>query len=137
MTANLPRLLPTTLVTEPRGTLLAIEAGTEVPFEIRRTFIVSGVPAGEERGVHAHHDCEQFLVCLQGSLSAIADTGHSREIFELSSPSVGLYMPSLTWGTQFNHSPDCVLLVLASARYDRADYINDYDEFLREVAARG
>jgi len=36
----------------------------------------------------------------------------------------------MTWGTQYNYSPDAVLLVFASYEYDARDYIRDYDEFL-------
>jgi dTDP-4-dehydrorhamnose 3,5-epimerase len=33
-------------------------------------------------------------------------------------------------------SPDCVLLVLADAVYDEADYMRDYDDFLATAASR-
>jgi hypothetical protein len=36
----------------------------------------------------------------------------------------------MMWGTQYNYSPDAVLLVFASHEYDARDYIRDYDEFL-------
>ena len=37
----------------------------------------------------------------------------------------------------YDFSPDAVLMVLASEVYDEADYIRDYDEFLRMVEAKG
>lgn len=131
-----PQLIDTTFIAESRGSLLAVEQFREVPFDVARAFVVMGVPAEQERGVHAHHACEQFLICIQGSLSAVADTGHDRQIFELNSPKRGLYLPALTWGTQFNHSSDAILLVLASAAFDADDYIHDYDEFRIEVSKR-
>jgi hypothetical protein len=39
----------------------------------------------------------------------------------------------MIWGVQQKYTKDGVLLVLASARYDPADYIRDYAEFLRLV----
>jgi UDP-2-acetamido-3-amino-2,3-dideoxy-glucuronate N-acetyltransferase len=51
-----------------------------------------------------------------------------REVF-LNNPSVGIYMPPMTWGTQFDYSADAALLVLASHPYDPDDYIRDYDVF--------
>jgi UDP-2-acetamido-3-amino-2,3-dideoxy-glucuronate N-acetyltransferase len=48
--------------------------------------------------------------------------------------SAGMYMPALTWGTQYNYSSEAMLVVLASEPYDAADYLEDYDEF---VALRG
>lgn len=40
-------------------------------------------------------------------------------------------MPPMTWGGQFDYSPDAVLLVFASHYYDADDYIRDYAEFRR------
>ena len=78
----------------------------------------------------AHRECEQVLVCVAGSVRAIVDDGTSRREFLLDSPDVGLYMPPMTWGTQYRYSADAVLVVLASLPYDASDYIRDYDSFL-------
>ena len=37
----------------------------------------------------------------------------------------------MTWAVQYTYSADALLLVFASDPYDPADYIRDYDEFLR------
>jgi UDP-2-acetamido-3-amino-2,3-dideoxy-glucuronate N-acetyltransferase len=34
------------------------------------------------------------------------------------------------WGTQYNYTPDAMLLIFASLPYDPDDYIRDYDQFL-------
>jgi hypothetical protein len=36
----------------------------------------------------------------------------------------------MVWMTQYKHSEDAVLLVLASQKYDADDYIRDYDAFI-------
>ena len=133
MTSDTPGLIPITSILQERGTLVAAEAFTQVPFAIARVFVVADVPHGERRGEHAHRRCEQFLVCVRGSLDAVADTGASRQIFHLDSPAHGLYLPPLTWGGQLNHSPDAILLVLASEPFDADDYIHDYESFLEVV----
>ena len=130
------RLIPTVAVSEARGTLIAAEQFTHVPFDIARIFLVSDVPAGELRGAHAHFRGEQFLICVSGSIDAVADDGETRTVYHLDSPTQGLYLPAFTWGGQLNHSPDAVLLVLASEPYDDADYIHDYDEFSALLAER-
>ena len=99
----------------------------------QRAFTVFGVPSKDVRGAHAHHACEQFLVCLAGSVHALVDDGVHREEFVLDSAELGLYMPPRVWGTQYQYSADAVLLVFASLPYDAADYIRDYDEFLQLV----
>jgi UDP-2-acetamido-3-amino-2,3-dideoxy-glucuronate N-acetyltransferase len=113
-----------------RGALVAADMNDQVPFVPQRFFTVFNVPSAEARGAHAHRQCEQFLVCLSGSVRAIVDDGFHREEFFLDSPDRGLYMPAMTWGTQYQYSPDAVLLVLASHVYDSADYVRDYDEFI-------
>ena len=55
----------------------------------------------------------------------------------LDDPSVGVYLPPLTWGTQYQYSSDAVLLVFASDPYDVGDYLRTYDEFLIEARKRG
>jgi len=60
-----------------------------------------------------------------------ADDGANRQEFRLDDPLVGLYMPPMVWGVQYQYSEDAVLLVLASAPYEASDYIPDYSEFLK------
>jgi hypothetical protein len=124
------QLVDLTLIAGDNGTLIVGEHPSQLPFRVERIFTLLGIPEGEVRGTHAHRECEQFLVCLSGSVTAVVDDGSTRAEVVLDRPSLGLYMPALTWGTQYRYSPDAVLLVLASHPYDADDYIHDYDEFL-------
>jgi acetyltransferase-like isoleucine patch superfamily enzyme/dTDP-4-dehydrorhamnose 3,5-epimerase-like enzyme len=117
-----------------RGTLTAGEAPDEaVPFTPRRWFLVYDVPGREVRGAHAHRECEQFLICVHGSVRVAVDDGDRRAEVTLSEPTEGIYVPPLIWASQFRYESDAVLLVFASHPYDAADYIRDYQEFLAEV----
>jgi len=116
-----------------RGSLVAADFSTDLPFVPRRAFTVFDVPTKDVRGEHAHRECEQFLLCLTGSVSCVVDNGTARQEFRLNQPDVGLYVPAMVWGSQYNYSSDAVLLVFASHEYDASDYIRDYDEFLRLV----
>ena len=122
-------------VEDMRGNLSVAELGREVPFEVKRYFLVYGVPNMEVRGEHAHIQCHQFLIAVKGSLHVVADDGRQREEFVLDRPSLGLHLPPMTWGMQYRYSGDAVLLVLASHHYDAADYVRDHDRFLALVAA--
>lgn len=115
---------------DARGDLLPLDLPAGLPFEARRVFFIYGVPSKEVRGAHAHRECEQFLIALHGSVSCIVDDGETRAEYVLDRPGVGLHMPAMTWGTQYDYSADAVLAVFASRRYDDADYIRDYTEFL-------
>ena len=117
-------------VTDPRGSLTVGEVPTEVPFEPKRYFVVYGVPSSELRGEHAHKECEQFLLCLNGSVRVLLDDGSSRCEVILDRPEMGVYMPAMIWGTQYRYSRDAVLLVFASMPYSADDYIRGYEEFM-------
>jgi UDP-2-acetamido-3-amino-2,3-dideoxy-glucuronate N-acetyltransferase len=120
-----------------RGELGVFESGKDVPFPVKRQFFIYNVPSPEVRGQHAHRKCHQFLICMNGSCSVVADDGRSREEFLLNDKLTGLHLPPLVWGVQYRYSSDAVLLVLASHAYDPDDYIRDYDEFLKITQDRG
>jgi len=127
------RLIELPNVLDPRGNLSVGEFGRQIPFDVKRYFLVYQVPLVEVRGEHAHRECHQFLVCVRGRISVIGDNGFRREEHVLDRSDIGFYMPPMTWGTQYKYSPDAVLLVFASHYYDNADYIRDYDEFRKIV----
>ena len=104
--------------------------GRDLPFVVRRSFLIYNVPNAEVRGEHAHRQCEQFLMAVKGSVRVRVDDGRQREEFCLDSPGLGLHLPPMVWGTQYRYSEGAMLLVLASLPYDPADYIRDYGEFL-------
>lgn len=124
------------LVGDPRGDLSVGEFEKEIPFLPKRYFLVFNVPSEKVRGEHAHYRCHQFLVCVKGSCSVMADDGHTRCEVSLTSPDMGVYLPPLTWGVQYKYSPDAVLLVFASDYYDGEDYIRDYEKFSEVVRAK-
>jgi acetyltransferase-like isoleucine patch superfamily enzyme/dTDP-4-dehydrorhamnose 3,5-epimerase-like enzyme len=121
-------------IKDMRGSLSVGEFERSVPFVPKRYFLVFDVPNREVRGEHAHHKCHQFLICVKGSCAAVADDGTNRQEFLLDRPNLGLYMPPMTWGTQYKYSNDAVLLVFASEFYDANDYIREYDTFMALVA---
>lgn len=120
-------------VEDMRGNLSVGEMGRDVPFAVKRYFLVYEVPNIEIRGEHAHRICQQFLIAVKGSLHVVADDGQHREEIVLDRPSLGLHLPPMTWGIQYRYSADAVLLVLASEHYDATDYIRDYDSFTAMV----
>lgn len=132
---NDPRLHQLPKVVDIRGSLTVGEFERSIPFAAKRYFMVFDVPSVETRGEHAHRECHQFLICVSGQVSVVADDGRTRREFLLDRPDIGLHLPPLTWGIQYKYSEDAVLLVFASHYYDNADYIRDYDEFRKIVGA--
>ncbi|KPF50052.1 hypothetical protein D621_13700 [beta proteobacterium AAP51] len=124
------------VIPDLRGNLTVGEFAKDIPFVPERYFMVFGVPNREVRGEHAHHECHQFLICVRGSCTVVADDGERRVEVLLDAPEKGLYLPPMTWGIQYKYTSDAVLLVFASHYYDAADYIRDYAQYLELVAAR-
>ena len=116
---------------DERGSLVALEGNKSVPFDIKRVYYIFGTKEGVSRGFHAHRNLKQVVVCVTGSCRFVLDNGKSREEIILDSAATGLVIEDLTWREMHDFSQDCVLLVLASEYYDEADYIRDYQKFLK------
>jgi hypothetical protein len=118
-------------ISDPDGSLFPIEF-SELPFLPKRVFYVTGVPAGEERGKHAHYTTKQILICVQGSILAKIDTGAQKTEVLLKSGQYTI-VNELEWDSQVFLTGDDILLVICSTSYDKSDYIEDYGQFLELV----
>ncbi len=116
-------------IEDPRGNLSVIEKEV-VPFEIKRVYYLYDVPAGAERGGHAHKKLQQFLVALSGSFDVILNDGKVEKTVTLNKPFEGLLITNGIWRELKNFSSGAVCLVVASDVFEEADYIREFDEFL-------
>jgi acetyltransferase-like isoleucine patch superfamily enzyme len=128
-------LLPLPVVRDLRGHLLVAEFAHHLPFSPARVFFVYKVPSDRVRGEHAHRQCSQLLVALNGALSVMLDDGAHRQEIRLDTPGIGLLIPPEVWAVQYRFSSDAVLCVFASHPYDADDYIREYAEFLSLAAS--
>ena len=117
--------------TDPRGNLSFVEQLNHIPFEIKRTYWIYDVPGGENRGGHAFRQNDEFIVALSGAFDVIVDDGKEKKRFALNRSYYGLYIPAGLWRTMENFSTNSLALEFGSIHYDRADYVEDYDQFLR------
>lgn len=115
---------------DSQGSLIAIEALKEIPFEIKRVYYIFGIKKGIDRGHHAHKSLQQILICVNGSCTIVLNNGKECCEIILSKPNIGLYIGPGMWHEMKDFSPDAVLLALASDWYDESDYIRDYSEFI-------
>ena len=119
----------------PDGNLFIAEAGRQVPFEIKRVYFINTLANPKAvRGRHAHRSLEQAIFCINGSFTLQLDDGKTKQRLLLNDPACGIRLGPMLWHTMSSFSYDCVILVLASDKFDEADYIRDHDEFLRLVA---
>jgi dTDP-4-dehydrorhamnose 3,5-epimerase-like enzyme len=132
-----PKVIELPRNADARGSLTVVEAGRHIPFEVQRVFYLYGVPRGESRAGHALHTCHQFIIAVAGSFDAIVDDGSKRERFHLDRPDRGLHVPPMLWRELESFSPDAVCLVLASEHYDPEAYVDEYDEYRKQVEGPG
>ena len=115
---------------DDRGSLIALESDTvDVGFPIARVYYIYGTVPGVERGFHAHRVLKQLAIAVSGSCTMRLDDGRETRNVRLDRPDVGLTIGPMVWREMSDFSDDCVLLVMASAHYDEADYIRDYATF--------
>ncbi|QBF27926.1 WxcM-like domain-containing protein [Pseudomonas tructae] len=115
---------------DERGSLVSIEQGKVIPFEIKRIYYLYHTGEGVSRGYHAHRQLKQVAICVSGKCRMILDNGTVREEVWLDCPTKGLLIESMMWREMHDFSADCVLLVIASHLYDESDYIRNYQQFI-------
>jgi dTDP-4-dehydrorhamnose 3,5-epimerase-like enzyme len=112
------------------GTLVAVENEKNLPIPIRRVFYIYGSSPNTLRGEHAHRECAQVLVCVNGSCEIECDDGQNKQIFTLNRGDQYLLIPPGIWASERYTRPSTVLLVFADKPYDPADYIRNYNDYL-------
>lgn len=130
-TITRPELITLESNIQPSGKLTFFEGLEAFPFPIKRSFWISGVPDGEQRGVHAHITENQLLICLYGRVSVkleCLDKMHFE--FSLEQADRALVLPPLIWSS-VTFEKDAVLLVLADKPFDEMDYIRERTDFER------
>jgi dTDP-4-dehydrorhamnose 3,5-epimerase-like enzyme len=131
------RLIELPKIADTRGNLTFVEGKRHVTFDIKRVYYLYDVPAGAERGGHAHKGLQQLMVAVSGSFDVILDNGTQRDRIHLSHANEGLYIGSMIWREMTNFTAGAVCVVLASELYDEADYYRSYEEFISAVWHRG
>jgi dTDP-4-dehydrorhamnose 3,5-epimerase-like enzyme len=127
------KLLNFKVMGDDRGNLISLEENKNIPFDIKRVYYIYGTKENTVRGKHSHPDLQQVAVCTSGSCKFLLDDGENKEIIELNSPDVGLFIGEDLWREMYDFTPDCVLMVLASDYYNEEEYIRNYQEFLKKI----
>ncbi|MFD1927511.1 sugar 3,4-ketoisomerase [Sporosarcina siberiensis] len=118
---------------DERGSLIALEALKNVPFDIKRVFYIYNTNPDSPRGFHAMIDSYQVMVCVNGSVDVVLDNGTERQTFPLSSIHQGLFVDKMIWHEMHNFSEDCILMVLTNNPYTEEDNLIGYENYLEMI----
>lgn len=118
-----------TKIHNPAGNITIVQNGSHQPFDVKRVYYLYDVPGGSERGGHAHKELYQLIIAASGSFDVILDDSRNKKIIQLNRPYFGLLVVPGIWREIINFSSGAICLVLASQKYDKADYIRDYELF--------
>lgn len=130
---NLVRLIKFNSFENYNGVLIPIEGKVEIPFSIKRIFYIFKLKKGNIRGKHAHKNCNQILICLNGECEVVCQNGKDKKNIILRNPRQGVYIPPMIWITQKFKKDDSILLVLTDKNFTESDYLRDYKKFLASI----
>ena len=102
---------------DDRGNLTFIEKGNQVPFDIRRVYMI-------------YKKQVELVIALSGSFEVFLSDGFFERIYLLNRSYTGILIPAGIWHRLQNFSTNSLALVLASTSYQESDYIRDYKSFL-------
>lgn len=124
-------ILPLNKIHNRAGNITIVEGEKNVPFDVKRIYYLYDIPGGEDRGGHAHKELRQLIVAASGSFDVLLDDGINKKVVTLNRPDYGLMVVPGIWRELMEFSSGAISLVLASLYYDEADYIRDYNVFLK------
>lgn len=127
--ADACRLIDIPVIGHEYGKIAVMENLATAPLMIRRVYYIYDVQAGAERGGHSHLSTTEIVIPLCGSFDVCVDDGRRTRRVSLNRPSQGLLLTPGIWRTLDNFSSGAVCLVLASEKYDEADYVRSYERF--------
>ena len=131
MTINDVKIIELPRFNDPRGNLSFVEQEKHIPFEIKRTYWIYDVPGGENRGGHAFKSSQEFIIAISGGFDVVVDDGFRKKKFMLNRSYYGLYIPKGLWRSLENFSTNSFALEFSDKSYDRGDYIENYEEYLK------
>ena len=123
----------------PEGGVRPIEPwniAEKLGFEALRLFWLTHIAPGQWRGRHAHRESILATFCVSGRCQITLDDARQKQVVTLDANGPGLVVGPWIWHELYDFSPDAVVLVVASTRYDEAEYMRNYAAFLEEAAVR-
>lgn len=115
---------------DSRGNLSVIENFKQLPFAIKRTRWIYGMPSGSSQNGYALRTQNQLIVALSGCCDVAICDGKCEQMFHLQRASQALLIPAMTWRSIGNFSTNTVLLILSSGEDCPEEYIYDKNSLI-------
>tara|TARA_B100001564_G_C20553884_1_gene630462 strand:- start:204 stop:599 length:396 start_codon:yes stop_codon:yes gene_type:complete len=115
------------------GSLIPLYYSTTLEnFNIKRFFFIEGGKK-HPRADHAHKKCDQIYIPVKGKiLIKTVDKKNKKKDFSLDSNKKKiLFIPKYTWTKILFLENKSKLLILCNYKYDRSEYIENIDLFLK------
>jgi len=101
----------------------------EIPFGVKRMFMVQSTTPGEVRGNHAHWNTSQVLVCSAGIIQLDIETVEGDKKRMYLEPGESYFHGRREWLTITYITGQDILLSFCSTEYSEYDYIRNYEQF--------
>lgn len=115
----MPKLIHIKNFKDKRGSLSIIEK--QINFPIKRIYYIHNISG--ERGGHKHKKTTQLFICLYGKVQLIIEKNNKKKKYILSTPRKGVLLKPSDWHIFKPLKKNSIVLVLASHKYSRNDYI--------------
>ena len=115
----MPKLIKLPTFKSSSGQLSVLEK--KIPFKIKRCYFIYNL--SNQRGGHRHKKTKQAMVCVNGSCKVVVKNKKNTKFFLLNNPNKCLMLDPQDWHKMYNFEKSTVLLVIASHKYNKNDYI--------------
>lgn len=117
---------------EDDAELYVMQNPLNIPFPIKRVYVIRDCKTHEARGHHAHKKTRQVIFALQGSFELYLENSPGRiSQVKVFNPQYGFLIEPMVWHEMRHISPDAIILVLASEDYEPGDYIREKESWLK------
>ena len=114
-----------------------LELKEYIDFDVKRMYFITAPLGDKLTGAHCHLEEEELFILAKGTATLVVDYGNGLEEIAMEGPTSAVYVPSWVWHHFKDLSDDSVLIALSSTNYnpDRVDYVEDYEQYLKERPA--
>lgn len=105
-----------------RGALTPI-AFADWGFEAVRAFVVTA-PADAVRGGHAHRECRQVVMRVDGVVDVQVRHGETADLIRLDGVTTAVLIEAGVWSQQTYVTENAAIVVFAASPYDPDDYVD-------------